>query len=92
MVPAAHPHPEIPKVPLPLSGDASTAWPSHIDKLFTKIPSGIGAIKRIRPFVSAEILHYIYNPISITVVLSGVIAAKRSLKDYRNCRIVLLAF
>ena len=26
-----------------------------------KIASGIGAIKRIRPFVSPEILHYIYN-------------------------------
>ena len=37
------------------------AWHSHIDKLSKKIASGIGAIKRIRPFVSPEILHYIYN-------------------------------
>ena len=36
-------------------------WHSHIDKLSEKIASGIGAIKRIRPFVSPEILHYIYN-------------------------------
>ena len=32
-----------------------------------------------------------YKPISITVVLSGVSAAKCSLKNYKNCRIVLLA-
>ena len=37
------------------------AWHSHIDKLLTKIASGIGAIKRINPFVSPEILHYIYS-------------------------------
>ena len=30
------------------------AWHSHID-------IGIGTIKRIKPFVSLEILHYIYN-------------------------------
>ena len=32
---------------------------AYIDKLFKKIASGIGAIKRIKPFVSPEILHYI---------------------------------
>ena len=37
------------------------AWHSHIDKLSKKIASGIGAIKRIKPFVSPKILHYIYN-------------------------------
>ena len=37
------------------------AWHSHIDKLSKEIPSGIGAITRIRPFVLPEILHYIYN-------------------------------
>ena len=41
--------------------DNSMAWHSHIDKLSKKIASGIDAIKRIRPFVSPEILHYIYN-------------------------------
>ena len=33
----------------------------HINKLCKKIASGIGAIKRIKPFVSPEILHYIYS-------------------------------
>ena len=37
------------------------AWYSHIDKPSKKIASGIGAVKRIRPFVSPEILNYIYN-------------------------------
>ena len=36
-------------------------WHTHIDKLSKKIASGIGAIQRIKPFVSPEILHYIYN-------------------------------
>ena len=66
--------------------DNNMAWHSHIDKLSKKIASGIGAIKRIRPFVLPEILHYMYNvlaqPHFIAVVLSGVIAAKRSLKNY----------
>ena len=30
-------------------------------QLFKKIASGIGAIKRIKPFVSPEIRHYIYS-------------------------------
>ena len=46
----------------------------HIDKLFKKIASGIGVIKRIKPFVSPEILHYIYS------------ALVKPLFDY--CRIV----
>ena len=40
--------------------DENMAWHSHIDTLSKKIASGIGAIKRIKPFVSPEILHYIY--------------------------------
>ena len=43
--------------------DNNMAWHSHIDKLSKTIASGIGAIKRIRPFASPEILHYIYNAV-----------------------------
>ena len=39
--------------------DENLTWHSHIDKLTQKIASGIGAIKRIRPFVPPAILHYI---------------------------------
>ena len=41
--------------------DENMAWHSHIDKLSKKIASGIGSIERIKPFVSPEILHCIYN-------------------------------
>ena len=41
--------------------DDNVAWHSHINKLSKKIASGIGAIKRIKPLVSPEILHYTYN-------------------------------
>ena len=40
-------------------------WHSHIDKLSEKITFGIGAIKRIKPFVLPEILHYIYNALVV---------------------------
>ena len=36
-------------------------WQTHIDKLSKKIASGIGAIKRIRPFVPPATLLYIYS-------------------------------
>ena len=34
---------------------------TYIYKLSKKVASGIGAIKRIRPFVPPPTLHYIYN-------------------------------
>ena len=41
--------------------DENLRWQTHIDKLSKKVASGIGAIKRIRPFVPPPTLHYIYN-------------------------------
>ena len=41
--------------------DENPRWQTHIDKLSKKVASGIGAIKRIRPFVPPSTLHYIYN-------------------------------
>ena len=41
--------------------DENLRWQTHIDKLCKKIASGIGAIKRIRPFVPPPTLHYIYT-------------------------------
>ena len=78
--------------------DDNMAWQSHIEKLSKKIAPGIGAIKRIGSSVSPAMLYYItstmpswYNTISITIVLSGGTAAKCSQKNYKTCRIVLLA-
>ena len=41
--------------------DENLTWQTHIDKLPKKIASGIGAIKRIRPFVPPDTLIYIYS-------------------------------
>ena len=38
--------------------DENLRWQTHIDKLFEKVASGKGAIKRIRPFVPPPALHY----------------------------------
>ena len=40
--------------------DENLWWQTHIDKLSKKVTSGIGTIKRIRPFVPPSTLHYIY--------------------------------
>ena len=55
-------------------------WHSHIDKLTRKIASGIGALKRIRPFpTSYTMLHLQYpgTTISIFVAKSEEIVVKR---------------
>ena len=41
--------------------DENLRWQTDIDKLSEKVASGIGAIKRIRPFVPPPTLQYIYN-------------------------------
>ena len=41
--------------------DENMASPSHVDILSKTIASGIGAIKRIGPFVSPDIPHSFYN-------------------------------
>ena len=41
--------------------DNNMALHSHIKKLSKKIASSISAIKRIRPLLAPDILHYIYN-------------------------------
>ena len=41
--------------------DEHLTWSEHMHKLTKKIASGIGALKRVRPFVPATTLLYIYN-------------------------------
>ena len=41
--------------------DEHLTWSEHIHKLTKKIASGIGALKRVRPFVPATTLRYIHN-------------------------------
>ena len=41
--------------------DEKLSWNVHIEKLCKKVASGIGALKRIRPFVSPSTMQLIYN-------------------------------
>ena len=47
--------------PLGVFIDENLRWQTHIDKLSKKVASGIGAIKKIRPFVPPPTLRCIYN-------------------------------
>jgi hypothetical protein len=38
-------------------------WEKHIDMICSKVSAGIGAIRRIRPFVSSATLKLMYNAI-----------------------------
>ena len=41
--------------------DENLTWNVHIEKLCKKVASGIGALKRIRPFVQPSTMQLIYN-------------------------------
>ena len=41
--------------------DENLSWNVHIDKLCKKVASGIGAIKRIRPYVHFATMNLVYN-------------------------------
>lgn len=41
--------------------DNNLSWNEHINKLAKKIASGIGALKRIRPFVPSATLHLVFK-------------------------------
>ena len=46
---------------LGVHADDNLSWNAHIDKISKKIASGIGALKRCRPFVPQTTLQSIYN-------------------------------
>ena len=48
---------------LGLNIDENLSWNKHIDKISKKIASGIGALKRMRPFVPSSTLKYIYSSV-----------------------------
>ena len=43
--------------------DERLTWEKHIDMICSKVSAGIGAIRRIRPFVSSATLKLMYNAI-----------------------------
>ncbi len=48
---------------LGLNIDENLSWNKHIEIISKKIASGIGALKRMRPFVPSSTLKYIFNSI-----------------------------
>ena len=46
---------------LGLTIDAQLSWSKHVDEICKKASSAIGALKRVRPFISKEVAVQIYN-------------------------------
>ena len=40
---------------------ANLSWTSHVDKLHSKVSSGIGVLKRIGPFLDVPTAKLVYN-------------------------------
>ena len=41
--------------------DAQLSWSKHVDEICKKASSAIGALKRVRPFISTDVAVQIYN-------------------------------
>ena len=46
---------------LGLTIDAQLSWGKHVEEICKKVSSAIGALKRVRPFISKETAIQIYN-------------------------------
>ena len=46
---------------LGLTIDAQLSWGKHVEEICRKVSSAIGALKRVRPFISKETAIQIYN-------------------------------
>ena len=46
---------------LGLTTDAQLSWSKHVDEICKKASSAIGALKRVRPFISTDVAVQIYN-------------------------------
>ena len=51
---------------LGLTIDAQLSWSKHVDNIFKKASSAIGALKRVRPFISKDFAAQIYNALILT--------------------------
>ena len=56
---------------LGLTIDAQLSWGKHVEEICKKVSSAIGALKRVRPFISKETAIQIYNAFLITATPSG---------------------
>ena len=46
---------------LGLTIHAQLSWSKHVDEIYKKASSAIGALKRLRPFISRDVAVQIYN-------------------------------
>ena len=46
--------------------DERMSWEKHIDSISKKVASGIGIIKRVKPFVTHETFHNLYNSLVLS--------------------------
>ena len=53
--------------------DKTLFWNKRIEKLLSKIASGTGALKRIRPFVPHSTLQFIYNSLNFEIGASAML-------------------
>ena len=60
---------------LGLTIDAQLSWSKHVDEICKKAFSAIGALKRVRPFISMDIAVQIYN--ALILLITHLITAAR---------------
>lgn len=82
---------------LGLTIDAQLSWGSHIEEICKKVSSAIGALKRVRPFISKETAIQIYNALimphfdycsPVWDCLSGYLSDKLQKLQNRAARII----
>ena len=84
---------------LGLNIDENLSWKEHIHAVSKKVASSIGALKRVRPFISINTALKIYKVLSshilTTVVLFrmfGMACHNSRVRNYKNYKIALLEY
>ena len=74
--------------------DERLSWDKHIDSICSKVGAGIGAMRRVKPFVPLSTTKMLYNAIIQSFILIivapyGIIAELGSKIGCKNTKIVL---
>jgi hypothetical protein len=64
--------------------DEKLTWDGHIDSICSKVSAGIGAMKRIKPFVPPATLQTIYKALIQPFPLCGIPVEKHFKINYKN--------
>ena len=77
--------------------DQHLSWTKHVNEIATIVSSGIGALKRLRPFICKDSAILLYRTIvaivelySTIAVLCGMVSTMNYLINYKSYRIVPL--